>query len=108
MRVLGEYKYTKPAVSPARLLSLHETGGCWRRGGEGWGRKEKVKSDVSGSVVRLLLACGKRFLMQPWKHWTSRNTLATVVERQPQLIEAQLEHSVVLFPTQQTWKLQNE
>lgn len=33
MRVLGEYKYTKPAVSPARLLSLHETGG------EGTGRK---------------------------------------------------------------------
>lgn len=24
MSVLGEYKYTKPAVSPAYLLSLHE------------------------------------------------------------------------------------
>lgn len=35
MRVLGEYKYTKPAVSPTRLLSLHETGGVGGVGGRG-------------------------------------------------------------------------
>lgn len=42
MRVLGEYKYTKPAVSPARLLSLHETEGllaAWGVRGGAAGRK---------------------------------------------------------------------
>lgn len=71
MRVLGEYKYLKPAVSPAPLLSLHEMRvvvGGGGRGAVGWGwggRTEQKWSQTCRLGRAAFLVRVPWFLMQP-------------------------------------------